>query len=171
MRLLIYGFGPYRQFNENITEKIIKGLPKKRGLKKLVFPVRFHKAQFTDAVNKYRPEVILGLGQSSKRRRLTIERRAANRMRTSIRGRPKPIVNGGAKWLRTTLIMKNGPGGRFSRDAGDYVCNYSMYVILDYLKRKGLQTSFGFIHIPHHYGVTKAGRYVKRIVRGLERFR
>ncbi len=169
MRLLIYGFGPYRRFNDNITEKIIKALPKKRGLKKIVFPVRFHKTQFTHAVKKYRPDVILGLGQSSKRRRLSVEKRAANRMRKNNRGRPEPVVSGGAKWLRTTLALKNGPGGRFSSDAGDYVCNYSMYVILDHLKREGLQTPFGFVHIPHRYSPAKAGRYVQRIVRGLER--
>ena len=117
MRLLIYGFGPYRQFSDNITEKIIKTLPRRRGLKKIVFPVRFQKTQFTGAVQKYRPDVILGLGQSSKRRRLTVEKRAANRMRKNIRGRREPIVSGGAKWLRTTLALKNGPGGRFSNDA------------------------------------------------------
>ncbi len=169
MRLLIYGFGPYRQFDENITEKVVKALPETRGLKKIVFPVRFHRTQFTHAVKKYRPDVILGLGQSSRRRRLSIEKRAANRMRKKIRGRLEPVVSGGAKWLRTTLALKNGPGGRFSNDAGDYVCNYSMYVILDHLKREGLQTSFGFIHIPHRCSPAKARRYVQRIVQGLDR--
>ena len=50
MRILIYGFRPYRQFHDNVTEKIVSSLPKRRGLKKIVFAVRFHKSQFTGAV-------------------------------------------------------------------------------------------------------------------------
>ncbi len=166
MRLLIYGFGPYRQFSDNITEKIIQRLPQKRGLKKIVFPVIFHKTQFTGAVKKYRPDAILGLGQSSRRRCLSIEERAVNRMR-ALKGEPRLIAKGRPRWLKTTLALKNGPGGRFSRNAGDYVCNYSMYVILDYLKRKRLRIPFGFIHVPHHYRLDRASRYLTRIVRSL----
>jgi pyrrolidone-carboxylate peptidase len=61
-RLLLYGFGPYRQFKENITEKILKRLPAKSGVKKIVFPVWFQKRQFIEALKRHKPEVILGLG-------------------------------------------------------------------------------------------------------------
>jgi len=37
MRLLIYGFGPYKQFKENITAKLLRRLPQRNGLKKVVF--------------------------------------------------------------------------------------------------------------------------------------
>lgn len=43
MRLLIYGFGPYKQFKDNITEKILRRLPARNGVKKVVFPARFQK--------------------------------------------------------------------------------------------------------------------------------
>ena len=49
-RILLYGFGPYRQFRDNITARIIKSLPRQAGLKKVVFPVRFHRAQFVEAI-------------------------------------------------------------------------------------------------------------------------
>ena len=32
MRVLVYGFGPYREFRNNITESIIKALPPLPGL-------------------------------------------------------------------------------------------------------------------------------------------
>jgi pyrrolidone-carboxylate peptidase len=76
MRLLMYGFGPYREFADNITEKILGKFPQRRGLKKIVFPVRFRKRQFISAVKNYKPDIILGLGQCSRGQRLRIESRA-----------------------------------------------------------------------------------------------
>ncbi len=170
MRLLIYGFGPYKQFRENITEKILRGLPPRKGVKKVIFPVRFQRRQFIEALKKHKPEVILGLGQTSRSRRIKIERRAVNRIRENKGDRARPIRAGGRKWLATSLRLNGGRQARISHDAGDYVCNYSMYVILDYLKRRGLPARFGFIHIPHDYNLRSGRRYVLNLVRGLQVF-
>src|SRR6266508_2139059 len=102
MRFLVYGFGPYRQFRDNITAKIIKRLPESGDLRKCIFPVRFDSKQFVGALRRHRPDVVLGLGQSS-RRKIEIEMRAANRKRAMKRGRPKRISMTGPQWLRTTL--------------------------------------------------------------------
>ncbi len=170
MCLLIYGFGPYKQFKDNITQKILKRVPAKRGLKKVIFPVRFQQRQFIEALKKHKPEVILGLGQTSRGRRIKIERRAVNRRRENKGDRATPIRAGGRKWLATSLRLNGGQQARISHDAGDYVCNYSMYVILDYLKRRGIPARFGFIHIPHDYSLVRARRYVLNLVRGLQVF-
>ena len=74
MRILIYGFGPYRRFHENITAKIIAALPKRAGLKKLVFPVRFQRAPFVQALKQHNPDIVLGLGQSSRRAIASLQR-------------------------------------------------------------------------------------------------
>lgn len=166
MRILLYGFGPYRQFRENITVKIIKAVPKSPGLTKLVFPVRFYRVQFVGALNKHRPDVVLGLGQSS-RRRIEIEARAANRQRASKRNPAKPIRPSGPKWLATTLAVNPGRQVRRSNNAGDYVCNYSMYVMLDHIKRSRLSVSFGFVHIPYDYKPRKAGKLIRATLRQL----
>ena len=168
MRLLIYGFGPYKQFKENITEKILRRLPARNGVKKVVFPVRFQKRQFIEALKKYKPEVILGVGQSSRSKRLKIERRAVNRRRESKNEQPKPILSVGSKWLATNLGVNGGRQARISSDAGDYVCNYSMYVILYYLKRHRLPTHFGFIHVPYDYNLSRARRFLLRVVRNIQ---
>lgn len=165
MRLLIYGFGPYKKFKDNITEKILRRFPAKSGVKKVIFPVRFQKRQFLETLEKYKPDVILGLGQSSKSRRLKIERRAVNQRREAQREKPRSIHPGGSKWLETNLKLSGGGQAKTSYDAGDYVCNYSMYVILDYLKRRRLPTRFGFIHIPHDYNPVYARRFLLRIAR------
>jgi len=168
MRILVYGFGVYRSFKENVTEKIIRRLPKRRQLGKIIFPVKFHRRQFIDAVRKHNPEVILGLGQCSRGRRLRIERRAVNRRRNDRPERAKPIVRGGPRQLPISLKLNLGPPARFSRDAGDYVCNYSMYVILDYLKRRRLPVRFGFVHIPHDFDPGRASLILAKTIDGIE---
>jgi pyroglutamyl-peptidase len=168
--ILVYGFGPYRRFQKNITQEIVRRLPAAQNLKKIVFPVSFDKKQFTTAINKYRPHIVLGLGQCSTGRLLRIERRAVNRRRNQKKEKPRSIVRGGAKWLSTDLKMGKpalGKKTKFSRDAGDYVCNFSMYVILDYLRRHRRPTRFGFIHVPHTYDPRRAVKCVGKVLKAL----
>jgi pyrrolidone-carboxylate peptidase len=162
MRLLIYGFGPYREFSDNITEKILRKFPQRSGLKKIVFPVRFHKGQFISAVKKHKPNVILGLGQCSRGQRLRIEAQAINSRRNNQNEKGRPIITGESPRLRTNLKLALGPQGKASNKAGDYVCNYSMYVILDFIKRRRLAIRFGFIHIPQKYDDKKAMRLLEK---------
>jgi pyroglutamyl-peptidase len=163
MRVLIYGFGPYRQFRDNITAKILKTMPASKGLKKIVFPVRFDRNLFVRALKRHRPDIVLGLGQSS-RRKIEIEARALNR-RQEQNKKQRPISVVGPEWLPTTLGIKPGRQARRSRNAGDYVCNYSMYVMLAHIARAKMRIPFGFIHIPHDYERRKAGRFVRRVLR------
>lgn len=165
MRVLIYGFGPYRQFRDNITAKILETLPVSGGLKKIVFPVRFDRNQFVRALKRHRPDIVLGLGQSS-RRNIEIEARALNRRREG-KTNEGPISAVGPRWLPTTLGIKAGRQTRRSRNAGDYVCNYSMYVMLAHIARTKMRIPFGFIHIPHDYERRKAGRFVRRVLRSV----
>ena|SRR5262245_28282652 len=163
MRLLIYGFGPYRQFSENITAKIIASLPEHPDLIPVVFPVRFQRRQFIEVIERHRPDCILGLGQST-RRRIDIESRAQNRRRKDGASPARVIFKKKPQWLLTTLGPKASRRAGKSTDAGDYVCNYSMYVILDYIASKKLNIPFGFIHIPHDCEWRKAREFVRDIL-------
>lgn len=156
MRIVVYGFGPYRQFRDNVTRHVLRSLPRRRGLKKVVFPVRFDRAQFAAVVKTHRPDVVLGLGQCSRGRLLRVEARAVNARRARKNQKAKKIARSGAAVLRTNLPIRLGRSARRSRFAGDYVCNYSMYVMLDLLQRKKLPARYGFIHIPHDYDPAKA---------------
>ena len=164
MRILLYGFGPYRQFRDNITARIIRSLPRDAGLKKIIFPVRFQRRQFIDALHRHQPDIVLGLGQSS-RKQIEVEARARNRRRARKLDRPRPIFKDQPKSLPTTLAMRAGRWARISKYAGDYVCNYSMFVLLDEIGRRQMKTRLGFIHIPHDCDPRKARRYVLSIVR------
>jgi pyroglutamyl-peptidase len=164
MRILIYGFGPYRQFRDNITEKIVRALPRRRGLKTIIFPVRFHKRQFTAALKDFAPDVVLGLGQCSRGRLLRQERRAVNRRRDANNKRPAPIVSSGSARLFADLKLDLGAHAKSSQAAGTYVCNFSMYVMLDHIKRRKLPVRYGFVHVPRGYDVKGALRVLQRAI-------
>ena len=161
MRILIYGFGPYRQFDDNVTETIVRAFPKRQGVKKIVFPVRFHKSQFTRALAEYRPDVVLGLGQCSRGSLLRQERRAVNRRRKSSDAKTTPISAAGPRALFTDLNLRLASRSKWSRDAGNYVCNFSMYVMLEYIKRRKLPVRYGFVHVPRGYDVKQALRVLR----------
>lgn len=160
MRILLYGFGPYRRFKNNVTARVLREIPKRRGLTKIVFPVRFSRAQFVDAAMKCKPRWIVGLGQCARGRRLRIETQAINRRRGSKKEKARPIVRGGAPKLFTDLRLELGRQARLSRNAGDYVCNFSIYVILETLRRRRLAVRYGFVHIPYNYDPRKAATLV-----------
>jgi len=168
--ILLYGFGPYRQFRDNITAKIIKSLAPRLGLKKVIFPVRFHRGQFVNTLERFKPDIVLGLGQSS-RRGVDVEVQAANRRRARPADQPKRISSSGPARIKTTLALKVGRGAGKSKNAGDYVCNFSMYVMLDNIRRNGLRIPYGFIHIPYDYEQKKASGLVTKILGRCQRIK
>ena len=82
-----------------------------------------------------------------------------------MRTKSRPIIPGGKQALFTNLKLDRGGEARSSGEAGDYVCNYSMYVILDYLRRRKLHVPFGFIHIPCLYDSRRAIRFLIKVIR------
>ena len=163
MRVLVYGFGPYREFRDNITETIIKALSPLPGLTTAVFPVRFNRRQFIDVLERHKPDRVIGLGQCT-RGRIELESRAINRKRASNRVSAKRIRQSGAEVLPTTLDINLGSGVGHSDTAGDYVCNYSMYVMLEYISRSGRDIRFGFLHIPYNIDSRKGIALVSRAI-------
>jgi pyrrolidone-carboxylate peptidase len=163
MRILVYGFGPYREFRNNITETIIKTLPPLPGLRTAIFAVRFNRRQFIEVLERHKPYHVIGLGQCM-RDRTELESRARNRKQTSDMRPAKPIRKSGAEFLPTTLDIDLGSEVGHSDTAGDYVCNYSMYVMLEYIGRSGGDCRFGFLHIPHNIDSEKGAAVVMRAI-------
>jgi pyrrolidone-carboxylate peptidase len=163
VRVLLYGFGPYRKFTENITAKIIESLAPRPGLGKIVFPVRFQRRQFIEALRSPMALMVVGLGQSS-RPRIEVETRATNRRRASKTGAPQSITAGGKAWVPATMPLSVTRPAAQSINAVDYVCNFSMYVMLAELERQDHISRFAFVHIPFNHDLQAACRYVERIV-------
>jgi len=125
--------------------------------------VRFQRRQFIEALAKPRPLMILGLGQSS-RPRIEVETRAINRRRASKTSLLKPITTRGSEWLPATMPLHVTRPAAKSINAGDYVCNYSMYAMLEELEFQNHEGFFAFVHIPHNYDLKAACLYVDQVV-------
>lgn len=164
MRILVYGFKPYGHYTENVTERLIGRLPARRGIVKNVFDVRFDAAMFEQVLASTSPDVIIGLGQHPRARKLRIERKAQNRR--GERGNAlMPIQRDGPKTYFATLEFPQTAATTVTYDAGVYVCNFSMYVMARYCARTGAR--FGFIHVPKDYSVDKLVKYIERVIEKL----
>ena len=159
MKILIYGFKPYKNYSENITEKIIQKIKNRKGLTKIIFPVKFQKQIFLDKISGIKPDVILGLGQYPRGKKIRIERKAVNLKRNNKKEETKIISkNNPSQFFINTKLIKNNDS-RISYDAGKYVCNFSMYVITASLRNKNVK--YAFIHIPKDFHVENAVKFVE----------
>jgi len=162
MKVLLYGFKPYKKWKENITEKIIRKIRNRKNLKKIIFDVEFNKKNFIDEIKKYNPDVIIGLGQHPRSKKIRIERKAVNLKTHNKKEVPKKISKKGPKYLFVNLKLKKDKNSWISYDAGKYVCNYSMYMISDFFKSKNIK--FAFIHLPKDIGLDPAVKNIEKIL-------
>ena len=125
MKILLTGFKPYDEFKVNITEKIVRRVNKKGGLKKIIFPVVFKKGLIINKIKKLKPDIVLSLGQHPRAKLLNIERKAKNQKKKR-KERIKKINQKGPKQYFVNLKLKKIKGTRLSYNAGSYVCNFLM---------------------------------------------
>lgn len=155
---LIYGFGPYDGFEENLSEAVVSALKVRRGLITKVFDTRFDRSMLLRPLKDYSPKVIIGLGQHPRARKLRLERKAVNRW-AKRDGVLKPILGSGPDSYYANFKLPHTRHTTRTYDAGTYVCNFSMYVYLDYCKNT--ETKFAYIHIPRSFAVSRVVRYLE----------
>ena len=148
-RILIYGFGPYQQYTSNITEVLLRSMKLPRNVFKEVFEVRFSRRMFEKTFETVRPDVILGLGQHPRARKLRIERR------TYKRDHP-------AQARFVNLSLPHTSETTVAYDAGNYVCNYSMWISTTWCLQNDARS--GFLHIPKDYSTKRLEKYVRRVI-------
>jgi pyrrolidone-carboxylate peptidase len=160
-KVLVYGFGPYDDFEHNVTEAVIRRLRPHRRLATEVFGVRLSRTMFRRALARHRPAIVIGLGQHRTGRKLRLERKAVNLM--GRRGGPlRPIDRSGPARLFVNLHLPETAETTVAYDAGRFVCNFSMYLMLQHCREAGCR--FGFVHIPHGYAAAAAAAYVRNAV-------
>ena len=165
--ILVTGFGAFPGVPSNPTAAILHDLERHRkrlarlgvALHGVLLPVRYADADDTlrAAVAALKPDVILHLGVAARRRKISVETLAVNRASPlhfdSAGQRPHQILERGAPHqLRArvpaaslaTATRAAGHAAALSIDAGDYVCNATLYRSL--LWR--LAPEVGFLHVP-----------------------
>ena len=166
-RVLVTAFGPFPGAPSNPTMALVRALERRHGkrlarlsisLHTRILPVRFAQVEdaLTAALDELRPDVVLHLGLAGRRAALSVELRALNRLGTlrpdaartfaaSPRVAPGDPFQRVARWPAQAIraAMDQFAITRLSIDAGDYVCNQTLFLTL--ARTTG---PVGFIHIP-----------------------
>jgi pyroglutamyl-peptidase len=165
--VLVTAFGAFPGAPANPTVALVRELERRHGrrfarlsiaLQTCFLPVRFAQVEgaLAAALEELRPDVVLHLGLAGRRAALSVELRALNRLGTL---RPDAarafaasrVVSAGApfqqtaRWPASRIRAAMTPFAvtRLSIDAGDYVCNQTLFWTLASFKGP-----VGFIHIP-----------------------
>jgi pyroglutamyl-peptidase len=168
MAVLVMGFEPFLDFDENPTETVVEGLNGRtiegELISGVVLPVNYElvEQEVLGALKKVKPSLAIGFGLAQKRERITPEKIAIN-----YRSASEPD-NAGVK-IKDARIDESQPDGLFTNlpveslavslnslgipaavsfSAGAYLCNNAMFVIVREAVKQGF--SGGFIHVPCH---------------------
>lgn len=162
MKMLISGFRPFAGFDENITQKLIKGLPDTINgnvIHKAVLDVTYQTAfELLDKeIEKINPDIVIATGMAASRKSISIEKIALNINNANaadnagILIKDSPIISGADIALMATLDY---PGKVYenkmivnSYSAGTYVCNDIFYRLLEKSTRVAYPY-ISFIHFP-----------------------
>ncbi len=167
IKVLVTAFGAFPGAPSNPTMALARELERRHGkrlarlsigLHTRVLPVRFADVEgaLSAALEEVRPDVVLHLGLAARRAALSVERRALNRLGTLRPDAARAFAGSGvvlpeepfqrlARWpaQRIRAAMDRVAVTRLSIDAGDYVCNQTLFLTL--ARTRG---PVGFIHIP-----------------------
>jgi pyroglutamyl-peptidase len=172
MKILISGFMPFGGSTINPTEKLINAIADENfagvEVKAVLLPVNYDECVETiiKEMEAFEPDAVISCGLFAGRAAVTPERIAIN-VKDIAPDHPFPD-NKGNKPL-DELINQEGPDGLFtllpvrkmvnrmieqeipafvSNTAGTFICNNTMYGVLDYIRANHLSIMAGFIHFP-----------------------
>ena len=167
-RILVTGFGSFPGARQNPTETLIKLLARHKerlarqgiSLDLHVLPVAYKEIpKRLEALFQGRPpDAVLHFGLARRRTQISIETRALNRMSvlhpdaSGAQSDRFEIVLGAPFFVKSSFpatqieaaLNRAGLTSRRSIDAGDYICNETLYLSL--VSRRA--RSAGFIHVP-----------------------
>jgi len=167
-RILVTGFEPFGASLVNPSEQVVRRLRDLSipglDLATVVLPVErtFAGLAMVEAVERILPQVVLCLGEGTRRSVVSVERIAVNLMDYRIPDNQGnqvtdlPVVAGGPAAYFSTLpvrkilekiILAEVPA-ELSLSAGSFLCNQVMYEVLHYIAVHQLSILAGFIHLP-----------------------
>ena len=168
MRILFTGFDPFGGEKINPAGEAVKMMKNEihgAEILKLEVPTVFGKAGevLKKAVEQYRPDAVVCVGQAGGRAAITPEMIAVNIMDARIPDNDgnKPchelIIKEGREAYFSSLPVKdieknlndNGIPSAVSYHAGTFVCNYLMYSLMNLINTKYPNMRGGFVHVPY----------------------
>ena len=185
--VLVTGFEPFAGQRVNPSQLAIEKLAGRtiagRRIETAILPVVFGDATVAlqRALRRYKPELVICVGEAGGREAITIERVAINvddaRIADNAGARPidRAIARRGPAAYWSTLPIKaivaalarNQVPAAVSQTAGTFVCNHVFYGLMRMLaRRRGVRG--GFIHVPFVRGQGRPSLPLSTIVAGLE---
>lgn len=169
LTVLLTGFGPFPGAPVNPTASLARRLARRRAATDVrrvahVFATRYDAVdrELAALIARHRPDAVVMFGLAARRRHISIEAIAHNRISTSF-----PDAGGGA--ARRAVIDPGAASGkpgrapmlrllaaaksarveaRLSHDAGRYVCNYLYWRALQAAERPDGPRLAAFVHVP-----------------------
>ncbi|WP_210364031.1 pyroglutamyl-peptidase I [Bacillus sp. REN3] len=172
MKILISGFEPFGKMSINPTEELLKDAErfsaKNREVSTILLPVHFDECadKLIHKMNEVKPDIVISCGLAAGRTAITPERIGIN-IKDTGSGNPYPDNKG--KVPSDEPIDIHGPDGLFatlpirqivknlndedipaaiSNSAGTFICNNTLYAVLNHIRKNSLPIKAGFIHFP-----------------------
>ncbi|MEC0242431.1 pyroglutamyl-peptidase I [Paenibacillus dokdonensis] len=172
MKILITAFEPFGGDTINPTQRLIEDIEKQSfegaEIHTLMLPVVFDECseKLIHSLESIQPDAVICCGLASGRTTITPEQIAIN-----LKEVPKESTVSDNKGVRpyNKYINSEGPDGLFTRlpvremietmreqgipasisySAGTFICNNTMYALLDYIRIHQLPIMAGFVHFP-----------------------
>ncbi|MEJ0093118.1 MAG: hypothetical protein WDN46_06725 [Methylocella sp.] len=168
IRILVTGFSGFPGAAKNPTAQMIAALAKHRSrlfragisIDLVTLPVVYAQIapRLSRLAQEIKPDAILHFGLAARRKTLCVETRALNRVSqlhydaAGAQAERRTIALGAPPVARSTLpcalvataLRRAGLGADLSIDAGDYVCNQTLFLSLS----QNHAPLVGFIHVP-----------------------
>jgi pyroglutamyl-peptidase len=172
MKILVSGFMPFGGSAINPTEDLVKAIAGETfagaELKTVLLPVNYDECveEIIKEIKAFGPDVVISCGLFEGRTAVTPERIAINvkdvpadyPVPDNKGNKPSnvPINPDGPDGLFTLLpvskmvnrMVEQGIPANISNTAGTFICNNTMYGVLDYIQKNNLSITAGFIHFP-----------------------
>lgn len=167
MKVLITGFDPFGGEKVNPALEAVKRIKDSINgaeIIKVEIPTVFRKSieKLDGAIETYKPDIVICIGQAGGRFDITPERVAINvddaRIKDNEGNQPidLPIFDDGESAYFSNLPIKamvkeiaaSGIPASVSNTAGTFVCNHIMYGLLYLINKKYNNIRGGFIHVP-----------------------
>ena len=172
MKVLVSGFEPYGEMSVNPTQTLVREAERfdLEGVEihSVVLPVNYDECveEIAEVIDRIRPDVVLSCGIAPGRAAITPERVGLNVKDTMAEDRladksgrkpvDEPINPAGPDALFSKLpyrriaenLLAAGVPSYVSNTAGTYICNNTMYGVLDHIRRNELPAVAGFVHFP-----------------------
>ncbi|UYZ22854.1 pyroglutamyl-peptidase I [Mesobacillus jeotgali] len=172
MKILISGFEPFGKMKINPTEELLLEAEKFEienvEISTILLPVNYDECaeELIKKVDDFQPDVVISCGLAAGRTAITPERIGIN-VKDTGSGDPYPDNKGNIP--TDEMIDENGPDGLFatlpnrlieknlkalnipaavSNSAGTFICNNTLYAVLNHIRKNNLKTMAGFIHFP-----------------------